>query len=188
MQRQLIELLERHVPFNGTEAGHLEHALAFVNRTPACASRATTEGHVTASAWVLSPDLHATLLTHHRKLDRWLQPGGHVEDDATIQQAALREAREESGIVQLALVSDALFDIDVHLIPARKSEPAHYHYDLRFLILAGHAVFAAGEESVDLAWVPLGDILGGDVDESVARMARKTADFLAVHRYGTQEA
>ncbi len=188
MQRQLIELLEGHDPFDGTETGHLEHALAFVRRTPACASRATPEGHVTASAWVLSPDLHATLLTHHRKLDRWLQPGGHVEDDATIQQAALREALEESGIDRLALVSDALFDIDVHLIPARKSEPAHYHYDFRFLIRAGHSLFAAGEESIDLAWVPLGDIIGGEADESVARMARKTADFLAAHRHGIQEA
>ncbi len=184
MQRQLIDLLESHAPFDAIEAGHLEQTLAFVRRTSACASRATPEGHATASAWLLSPDLRATLLTHHRKLDRWLQPGGHIEDDVTIQRAALREAREESGIGRLALVSEGLFDIDVHLIPARKSEPAHYHYDFRFLIRAGDRDFSVSGESVDLAWVPLVDLLAVETDESIVRMARKTGEFLDAQGYG----
>src|SRR5690606_8015327 len=103
MQHQLIALLERHVPCDDNERRHREQALAFIRETRACTSRATLEGHVTASAWVLSPDLRSTLLTHHRKLDRWFQPGGHVDGDGTLQDEALREAREESGIPALTL-------------------------------------------------------------------------------------
>lgn len=172
MQSQLIHLLERHTPYDDTERDHLARTLDFVRRTPLCASRVTPEGHVTASAWLLSPDAGAALLVHHRKLGRWFQPGGHVEDDATIQDAALREAREESGIVDLALLSEGIFDVDVHLIPARKGEPDHWHFDLRFLLQAGKRTFAVGEESIDLAWRELGEL--GDADESILRMARKT--------------
>lgn len=173
MQLQLIELLESHHPEDEIEQGHREQTLAFVRRTEACTSRSTLEGHVTASAWVLSPDRESTLLTHHRKLNRWLQLGGHVEEDVVIQQAALREACEESGINELVLVSDALFDIDVHLIPERKTEPAHYHYDFRFLMHSGHGAYVVGDESHDLAWIALRDIIDGESDESIARMARK---------------
>lgn len=172
MQLQLIRLLERHRPHDDVEREHLVRTLDFVGRTSRCTSRETLEGHVTASAWVLSPDGGAALLTHHRRLGRWFQPGGHVENDRTIQEAALREAREESGIDRLALVSDALFDVDVHPIPARKGEPDHWHYDLRFLVRANSRDFAVGEESLDLAWVDLHTLV--DADESIMRMVRKT--------------
>jgi 8-oxo-dGTP pyrophosphatase MutT (NUDIX family) len=172
MQTQLIRLLERHEPHDATERDHLSRTLEFVRRTPPCTSRRTQEGHVTASAWLLSPDRRAALLTHHRKLGRWFQPGGHIEDDATIQDAALREAREESGIIDLALVSEAIFDVDVHLIPARKGEPDHWHFDVRFLVQAGTREFAVGAESIDLAWRELDALV--DVDESILRMVRKT--------------
>jgi 8-oxo-dGTP pyrophosphatase MutT (NUDIX family) len=175
MQLELIRLLSRYAPNSIVEQGYLSRTLDFVRRTPACTSRHTPEGHITASAWVLSPDGNAALLTHHRKLGRWFQPGGHVEDDATIQEAALREAREESGIADLRLLSEAIFDVDVHLIPARKGEPEHWHYDVRFLIQAGTREFAVGQESLDLAWRDLDALV--DVDESILRMVRKTRDL-----------
>lgn len=178
MQAQLIAMLERHEPFDDLERNHRERALAFVRDTRACTRRTTLEGHVTASAWVLSPDRRAVLLTHHRKLGRWLQLGGHIEDDGGIRQAALREAVEESGIDDIRLVSDALFDIDVHPIPARGTEPAHFHYDFRFLLQAGSVEFVVGDESHALAWLALADCLGGEIDESIRRMARKTDQYL----------
>jgi len=174
VQTDLIRLLEAHVPRDDTERRHLAHTLDFVGRTPACTSRLTLEGHVTASAWILSPDRRAALLTHHRKLDRWLQPGGHVEDDPSIQAAAVREAREESGILALALADPAIFDVDVHLIPARKGEPDHFHFDLRFLIHSGTRDFAVGEESIDLAWVELASLARDETDPSILRMVRKS--------------
>ena len=178
MQRHLIELLQNHVPADVTEKDHLEKTLSFVRRTSACASRETLAGHVTASAWILSPDRESVLLTHHKKLGRWLQLGGHVEDDGSIQAAALREAQEESGIAKMDLLDEALFDIDVHLIPERKGTPAHYHYDFRFLILAGDRDFIVSEESNNLAWLALTEIPESHADESIVRMQSKTGTFL----------
>ncbi len=174
MQTQLIEMLERHDPFDDLERAHRERALTFIREARACTSRATLEGHVTASAWIVSPDRKSVLLTHHRKLDRWLQLGGHVEGDRAIQQAALREAIEESGIDDIRLVNDALFDIDVHPIPARGAEPAHFHYDFRFLMQAGRPDFVVGDESINLAWVDIAAITIGEEDDSIVRMAIKT--------------
>jgi len=178
MQRHLIELLRNHVPADETEEKHRENTLSFVRRTPLCASRETLSGHVTASAWILSPDLNAVLLTHHKKLGRWLQLGGHVEDDVSIQAAALREAREESGIPRMDLLDEALFDIDVHLIPERKGTPAHYHYDFRFLIQAGYRDFIVSPESNDLAWLDATKPLESLADASIARMQSKTMTAL----------
>ena len=174
MQDQLITLLQAHQAFNEIEAQHSRAALEFVSSTVECTSRCTPAGHVTASAWILSPDGNSALLTHHKKLNRWLQLGGHLEDDASIQSAAEREAREESGIIDLQLCSDALFDVDVHPIPARNGEAAQYHYDLRFLFQAGSEVFCVSEESHDLAWIELSQLANDNSNESVSRMARKT--------------
>lgn len=174
MQRHLIDLLQHYQPADIIERGHRLHALDFVARTPDCANRHTPYGHVTASAWVLSPDRRSALLTHHRKLERWFQPGGHVERDPSVQAAALREAREESGIDALRLLDEALFDLDVHLIPARRDEPDHFHFDFRFLLQADDIAFRVGEESLDLAWVELARLEGGGVDDSILRMVRKT--------------
>lgn len=175
MQDQLIPMLHAHTPLDSTEAAHLKTALDFVASNPLCSSRSNLAGHVTASAWILSPDGKSALLTHHKKLNRWLQLGGHTDDaDTSIQAAAAREAREESGMADLRLLSNALFDVDVHPIPARGSEPAHYHYDVRFLFQAQHVNFNVSEESHALAWVPLATLAAEDGNASVARMARKS--------------
>lgn len=178
MQHQLIELLMSHIPADDTEATHQQRTLEFVANTAFCASRETLAGHVTASAWILSPERTATLLTHHKKLNRWLQLGGHVEDDQSIQDAATREAFEESGIDDLYLLDRKLFDIDVHLIPARKEEPEHYHYDFRFIFQAKTKALSVSEESHSLAWIAMADIVNEVTDESIIRMAKKTPAFL----------
>ncbi|MFZ6759943.1 NUDIX hydrolase [Undibacterium sp. Ji50W] len=174
MQDQLIALLNAHQPADATEAGHLQKTLSFVTHTANCCSRQTLTGHVTASAWILSPDGQAALLTHHKKLDRWLQLGGHMDDDdISVQAAATREAREESGIQDLQLLHTALFDVDAHAIPARPNEPGHYHYDLRFLFQARHLDFCVSDESHDLAWVPLATLANDSNNKSISRMAKK---------------
>ncbi|MFZ6658436.1 NUDIX hydrolase [Undibacterium sp. TJN19] len=175
MQDQLIVLLKAHQPADATEAAHLQKTLDFVTRTEKCCSRQTLAGHVTASAWILSPDRTRALLTHHKKLNRWLQLGGHMDaDDASVQAAATREAQEESGMHDLHLVHSALFDVDAHNIPARQNEPEHYHYDLRFLLQAQRLDFSVSEESHDLAWVDLSTLTDEKNNISISRMAKKT--------------
>ena len=94
-------------------------------------------GHFTASGFVRSPDRSAVLLIEHRGLQRWLQPGGHVDpDDPGPLAAAMREIVEETGCADLAPFADGLFGIDVHAIPARHDEPPHRHYDLQFAFQA----------------------------------------------------
>jgi 8-oxo-dGTP pyrophosphatase MutT (NUDIX family) len=136
--------------------------------------RAHLVGHFTGSAWLVSGDGERVLLTHHRKLNAWLQLGGHADGDADLARVALREAEEESGLSQL-VVERAIFDIDRHRIPARANEPEHWHYDVRYVVrAAGSEAFVVGDESHDLAWRPVRELVDDEsVDASVRRMARK---------------
>jgi 8-oxo-dGTP pyrophosphatase MutT (NUDIX family) len=116
------------------------------------------------------------LLTHHLKLDKWLQLGGHADGDGDLAAVAGREAREESGLAGLRAVAPEVFDLDRHWIPPRKADSGHYHYDLRFLLEADPAEpLAISSESKALAWVELAAVATLNPEESVARMVRKTA-------------
>ncbi|MFT3898498.1 MAG: NUDIX hydrolase [Thermomonas sp.] len=131
-------------------------------------------GHFTASAWLVDRSGTRMLLTHHRNLDRWLQPGGHADGDRDLARAALREAEEESGLRDLVVEPD-LFDLDRHWIPERGAEPGHWHYDARFVVRAtGSEDFVVGEESHDLAWRDIAGIADDPAsDASLRRMAGK---------------
>ncbi len=151
-----------------------ERFAAFVAAHPDCFERTCVPGHVTGSAWVVSHDGTRFLLTHHRKLGRWLQVGGHSDGDPDTAAVALREATEESGMTGLALATAEPLDLDAHVIPARGDEPAHIHYDVRFLVVAPPgATLAISEESLDLRWFPTDAPLAVASDESVARLLRK---------------
>ncbi|WP_287598615.1 NUDIX hydrolase [Thermomonas sp.] len=131
-------------------------------------------GHFTASCWLVDRSGARVLLTHHRKLGLWLQLGGHADGQRELPLAALREAEEESGLSDLR-VSDAIFDLDRHWIPEHKSVPAHWHYDVRYVVQAGDdEAYTISEESLDLAWRRI-DELATDpaTDASMRRMARK---------------
>ena len=145
---------------------------AFIDSHPDCFERSCRMGHVTGSAWIVNRTGERVLRTHHRRLERWLQLGGHCDGDPDTLEAALREAREESGLKVRAL-DGAIFDLDVHLIPAREDETAHYHYDVRFLVLAMEERFRVSEESRALARVPADRVAVFTKDESVLRMAGK---------------
>ena len=139
-----------------------------------CFERFCVPGHFTGSAWLVDRDGRRVLLTHHRKLDRWLQLGGHADGDADLTRVALREAEEESGLHDL-VVEREIFDLDRHVIPARVNEPEHFHYDVRFIVRAtGSEAFVLSEESHALAWRDI-DAIAGDPegDPSLRRMARR---------------
>jgi 8-oxo-dGTP pyrophosphatase MutT (NUDIX family) len=132
----LLAQLEAYVAYDATEAEHLARTLQFLRTQPNPFARATAEGHMTASAVLIDDSGQQVALILHEKLGRWFQPGGHCEpEDYTLPLAALRELSEETGIPQasITLLQETPFDIDVHLIPARGDELAHWHYDVRYL-------------------------------------------------------
>lgn len=170
---KLLDLLFRHRPTDAERRSH-ERLTAFVERRPDCFERSLLEGHVTGSAWLLDHGKEACLLTHHKKLGRWLQCGGHADGEPDVLQVALREAREESGIVGIVPLSTEIFDVDVHRIPPNGNEPEHFHYDVRFALIAPlGARFVVSDESHDLAWVRQTEIDRFNTDESVRRLAAK---------------
>lgn len=136
-------------------------------------------GHVTASLFIVHPATEALLLHHHRRLDRWLQMGGHVEAGEHPADAALREGAEESGLTDLALLP-GIFDLDVHAIPAGKGEPDHLHFDVRYLAHTStpDRITIDRNESNDLAWVPLAAAIPLMNEEASSRVVRKIERFL----------
>jgi 8-oxo-dGTP pyrophosphatase MutT (NUDIX family) len=123
----LTDLLARYAPRNEEEQGHLARMGALLEQAHPFSRHHATPGHFTASAFVLSPAGDALYLIHHKKLGRWLQPGGHIEpDDSDLLAAARREVLEEVGLAGAPLLDEArpVFDVDVHGIPAHKGEPA----------------------------------------------------------------
>lgn len=177
MPEPLNALLADHARRFPGERAVTEQFSAFLQEYADAFLRSCRIGHFTGSAWIVDPANEHVLLTHHRKLDRWLQPGGHADGETDLAAVALREADEETGLTDLRLVTPSIFDLDRHVIPARTSEPEHFHYDVRFLIRAeGDRRFTVSEESHDLAWVPFGELENYGVGESILRMARKSGD------------
>jgi 8-oxo-dGTP pyrophosphatase MutT (NUDIX family) len=166
-----------HRPADAKEAADLAELLAFVERHPEPFDRGIAEGHLTGSAVVVSADGERVLLLHHRKLGRWLQPGGHAEaGEQAGEVVALREAREETGIEGLMLHPSAPrpLDVDVHPIPARGDEPAHRHLDLRYLVVAppDATLRRLAAEVRALRWFTWDELHTLDLDSGLRRALR----------------
>lgn len=132
------------------------------------------KSHLTGSSWIVNRDGTETLLTHHAKLGMWLQLGGHIEQDESVLDASLREAKEESGLTSLRILDERIYDIDAHIIPAGPKGEEHYHFDIRYLLQAdSDEDLMISDESRDLKWVKPDEVAGYNSNESVLRMLRK---------------
>lgn len=170
----MIRALQRYRDQWHGESAVVAQFDAFLHTQADVFSRSNRSGHFTGSSWLVSADGTRVLLMHHRKLGRWLQPGGHADGDPELARVALREAQEETGVAGLHVEGD-IFDIDRHRIPARGDEPEHWHYDVRYVVRAGaDDRFAVNQESHALAWRSVADVAADDsLDASLRRMANK---------------
>jgi 8-oxo-dGTP pyrophosphatase MutT (NUDIX family) len=189
-RRPLLDTLTAYRAVFPDEADVVDRICELVQSCPDCFERTCRPGHITGAAWIVSADRRRALLAHHRKLDRWLQLGGHADGQWQVHEVALREAREESGITGFDFVPLAgammPFDLDVHLIPARYDhegrliEDSHEHHDIRFLMIAhDEQPIQASDESHDVAWCTPEEVLARTQEESVLRMLRKALELLA---------
>jgi 8-oxo-dGTP pyrophosphatase MutT (NUDIX family) len=171
----LLDLLSAHATVDQSEQAMLKETIGFVKANNNCFSRELLEGHVTGSAWIVNPSKTHVLMMHHRKLDRWFQPGGHCDGDPDVQAVAAKEAFEETGLT-VSPLNNEIFDVDVHVIPERKGIPEHKHYDIRFLFVAEmeREVLDNNEEANEVRWIALGKVYLFNDTESIARLVRKT--------------
>jgi 8-oxo-dGTP pyrophosphatase MutT (NUDIX family) len=177
----LLRDLDSHTAADSLEQASLSRIREFVTRSPGAFSRANPEGHITASAVVTRREDPAFLLVWHRKLDRWLQPGGHMEDgDRSVLEAAVREAREETGLESFEFpLGERILDMDVHPIPAHGPDPPHFHFDIRYVLTATSTV-AAAPDADEIRWFTLPQAMAAGIDESLARALRKAAASLSL--------
>jgi 8-oxo-dGTP pyrophosphatase MutT (NUDIX family) len=178
----LLRDLDAHNASNSREQASLSRIRDFVRRSPSAFSRANPEGHITASAVVTRPEDSAFLLVWHRKLGRWLQPGGHMEDgDGSVFAAAVREAREETGLEHFAFpLGERILDVDVHPIPPHGPDPPHFHFDIRYVLTATPAETDAQND--EIRWFTLPQAMAAGIDESLVCALRKAASILPVPR------
>lgn len=172
--RQLLTALD--LVQSPEEAVHRDRMLALLDEAPDCFLRSCFPGHFTGSALVVSADGSRALLHHHKFLDRWLQFGGHCDGEADVLRVAIREAEEESGIMGLIITSRRPFDLDIHAIPEnpRRGEPAHFHYDVRYMLIAPEgAEPAVSDESHSLRWFTPAEAQAMPLDGGLHRLVEK---------------
>ena len=179
----LFDQLSRHTPTDAHETESLDWMRRFLRAPDDPFARENPGGHITASAVITRPAGDAFLLVFHRKLGRWLQPGGHVEhEDESAFDGALREAREETGISDFATpLGASILDVDVHRIPERKGEPAHHHFDVRFLLTTESEVdrAATDDPTRPIEWRGWEEAMASGVDDSLARALTKARRALS---------
>lgn len=181
-RKPILDLLSQYIPSREEDLATLARFCSFVSANSDCFARELKEGHVTGSAWIVDKSRTHALFTHHRKLHKWLQLGGHADGDCDIFAVALKEAQEESGLQNITALSDQIFDIDIHLVEDR-IVGEHYHYDVRFLFEADRAdELIISHESKDLRWIALDEAAAMINEPSVLRMLNKTRQLFTPAR------
>lgn len=181
----LVKLLARYQSRHPAETPTLDRFRGLLANFDRCFHRDCFPGHITSSAWIVSQESGAVLLTHHRKLGRWLQLGGHADGEVDVLASALREAEEESGLRDFRSLPEGavveILDLDVHEIPAHGVEPRHEHFDIRFLLEVSdrQPILHQESESKEVRWFAESQVANLFDEESLLRMARKASEWRA---------
>jgi|TARA_B110000263_G_scaffold137793_1_gene119541 8-oxo-dGTP pyrophosphatase MutT (NUDIX family) len=153
--------------------------LDFIKNHDTCFDRNNWSGHFTGSAWVVDTTRAWILMTNHIQLNMWLQLGGHAEGNPDLLSVAVKEAKEESGLKKFKIISDKIFDLDIHQIPIYGENPPHLHFDVRYLLEAEHKdhLLIASNESHEIAWVNKKEVLNKNPEDSISRMLHKMKKY-----------
>ena len=146
--------------------------ISFIENNPDCLSRENLPGHITCSSWIYNLEEDRFLLTHHRKLNKWLQLGGHADKCFDPLEVAINEAVEESGIYQICVLDRNPVHLDIHKIADN-----HYHYDIRFCFKVYKDNFIASDESFNLTWTTLEKIESFQVDYSTLNLMKRCEKY-----------
>lgn len=175
-RNDLLNMLKNYHTHYMEEVAYVRRAIAYIEQNEDVFERAALV-HVTASAWVVSPDRQKVLLMHHRKYGHWFQLGGHTDGDTDVIRVALKECAEETGLdpSQLTLINTEIFDVDMHDVPRIGQVQAHGHIDIRFVIEIDDTIPIPGNnESHEVKWIPLHEVLHYNNFRSTYRMLEKT--------------
>tara|TARA_R110000868_G_scaffold189695_2_gene433008 strand:- start:52492 stop:53031 length:540 start_codon:yes stop_codon:yes gene_type:complete len=176
-RNDILIALDNYNPQSLEEQGSKLLMVDFIENNKDCFKRENLEGHVTGSAWVVSNCGKKVCLVHHKKLKKWLQPGGHCDGEFRVKLVAEKEMQEETGLKTGKAFDGKIFDIDVHVIPEHKGVPEHIHYDIRYVFVAdGNEKPIVSDESNDVKWFTFKEAAALDIDESVARMLAKSVE------------
>jgi 8-oxo-dGTP pyrophosphatase MutT (NUDIX family) len=182
MNKQSIYSLTQNYLSKYPEDSHALHVLEFLDNHENFWQRDNAYGHITSSAWVVNESRDKVLLTHHKKLDIWIQLGGHIEaEDNTIYEACERELREESGLKEFKLLSNEIFDIDVHKFPACLPMVSQsifiWIFDFYFRAIQMKKLILTCMESNEVAWIPINEVENYQNALSVMRMVEKVKQY-----------
>lgn len=180
-------MMIKHIPYSGDykiqdqrDQDMADRLCHLIETEDLAFSKKLLTGHVTASVFLTNKSRDKVLLTHHAKLQKWLQLGGHCDGIKDPFYNAHKEAYEESGLTRIDPVSRQILDIDIHPIPEHKGVPAHYHYDVRYLFEADeNEPLNISDESNDLKWVPLNGLETYNDDPRLLVMRDKLDSFIA---------
>ena len=175
----LQDELKFYLDNNPSENSNVKKMLKFLREEKNCFSRSNLKGHFTGSAWIIDDTHKWVLMTHHKKLNKWLQLGGHADENENLLEVAYTEAVEESGLQHFTVISDKIFDLDIHQIPPYKNIPPHYHYDIRYIFKAkmDPDTIIVSRESKDVSWLSKKDVLKKNSEESIERMLIKCEQY-----------
>lgn len=179
-RERLISQLKAYSTSFAEESSFVPRFISLLGNFNNCFDRSLESGHITGSAWVVSKDMSYVVLLHHSKLNRWLQPGGHADGEEEMAKVVAKELEEETGLIDYRwLDEDHIFDLDIHLIPERSNEKAHFHFDIRLAAIADFSSSLVGNnESKEVKWVSLDNITPANgFEQSILRMVEKTKNL-----------
>ena len=135
-----LSQIEAYQPWNEQESADREVLLARMRRGEELYTRDNPDAHLTASAWVVSPDRKQVLMAYHNLYGSWAWLGGHADGERDLLSVALREVREESGLVQLRPVSRDIYSLEILTVNGHEKHgryvSSHLHLNLTYLLEA----------------------------------------------------